>query len=61
MENFRTYIGIDNGVSGSIGVIQVSETQKIVEFLPTPVFKEQSYTKSKEMISRIHFRKLKRY
>ena len=44
------YIGFDNGVTGSIGIIK--ETGDY-EFHLTPVKKEQSYTKKKQQISRI--------
>lgn len=51
----KTYIGIDNGVTGSIGIITASgETF----FLKTPVKKEQSYTKAKQNISRLDFLKM---
>jgi hypothetical protein len=45
----RAYIGIDNGVSGSIGVIRGEDTF----FIDTPVKKEQNYTKKKAIITRI--------
>lgn len=44
----KTYIGIDNGVTGSIGVIG-RETL----FSLTPVKNEQSYTKQKQTITRL--------
>ena len=45
----KLYIGIDNGVSGSIGW-----TDGIVQGqIKTPVFKQQNYTKTKGNISRI--------
>jgi len=50
------YIGIDNGVSGSIGIIP---TIAPASLFPTPIFVEQSYTKTKANISRIDWRKLK--
>ena len=46
-----TYIGIDNGVSGSIGVI--SEDQSVIEIFDMPTISEQSYTKTKKNITRI--------
>ncbi len=50
----KTYIGIDNGVSGSIGILGPLE-----QFLfPTPTKKEQSYTKKKQQITRIDYPKL---
>ena len=48
MEN-KLYIGIDNGVSGTIGVIYNKDSL----FVETPIKKEQSYTKAKANISRI--------
>ena len=45
----KTYIGIDNGTSGSIGIINNTESY----YYMTPVFIEQSYTKTKQNISRI--------
>ena len=45
----KAYIGIDNGVTGSIGVIRPND----VYFIPTPSKKEQSYTKKKQNISRV--------
>lgn len=45
----KIYIGIDNGVSGTISFIADDK----VTFLKTPVKKEQSYTKTKQNISRL--------
>lgn len=45
----KTYIGIDNGVTGSIGILQ--ESQNL--FFQTPIKKEQSYTKKKQNITRL--------
>ena len=50
----KVYIGIDNGVTGSIGIISDSGS----ELIPTPVKMEQSYTKAKQNISRIDYLKL---
>jgi len=44
-------IGIDNGVSGSIGIIN---SDGIAWYYETPVKKELSYTKSKKWIHRIN-------
>lgn len=44
------YIGIDNGVSGSIGIIGGPAGAK---FFRTPVHKERSYTKDEKHISRV--------
>lgn len=54
MEN-KLYIGIDNGVTGTIGCIYNNKTW----FLKTPVKKEQNYTKAKANISRVDFRELR--
>ena len=46
----KNYIGIDNGVTGSIGIIwKISGS----EFYQMPVFKQKSYTKADQNISRI--------
>ena len=45
----KTYIGIDNGVTGSIGIIN----QNITSYHHMPVRTEKSYTKSKQQITRI--------
>lgn len=45
----KTYIGIDNGVSGTIGVIEPN----YVTFIQTPVKSEQNYTKTKGNVTRI--------
>lgn len=50
----KIYIGIDNGVTGTIALIKEDETI----FFKTPVKKEQSYTKTKQNISRLDFMKL---
>ena len=44
----KVYIGIDNGVTGSIGVVG-----RETVFALTPVKKEQDYTKKKQNISRV--------
>ena len=49
-----TYIGIDNGATGSIAVLKGAES-----FLyPTPIRKVQDYTKAKKIISRLDFTSL---
>ena len=45
----KLYIGIDNGTSGTIGAVCGEKSF----FIPTPAKKEQSYTKAKNMISRV--------
>lgn len=51
-----TFIGIDNGVTGSIGII----TKEFYKFIPTPVIKQLSYTKAKQNITRIDHNQLKK-
>lgn len=46
----KSFIGIDNGVTGSIGVIYPNGTTAFIE---TPVIKEQSYTKEVQYIHRV--------
>ncbi len=48
--NHKIYIGIDNGVTGTIGWVGDDIAPGFIE---TPVFSEQSYTKEKKNISRI--------
>ena len=45
----KLIIGIDNGVTGSIGFI----SEDFTSFVLTPVRKEQNYTKKKDLISRV--------
>ena len=51
----KAYIGIDNGVSGTIAILTDNETI----FVKTPVKKEQDYTKSKKIITRVDVSALK--
>ena len=58
-----TYIGIDNGVSGSIGIISVDYQKGTVDvqFLLTPVKQELSYQKSKtKMLTRVDYKECKK-
>lgn len=56
----KFYIGIDNGVSGSIGMIATSPTYtKAVHYVKTPTKVEQNYTKKADKITRIDAVKLK--
>ena len=48
--NEKTYISIDNGATGAIGIISPGLSP---ELIPTPTFKEQNYTKKKGNITRI--------
>jgi hypothetical protein len=43
------YLGIDNGVTGSLALI----TDDDITFMPTPVKVEQSYTRAKANITRV--------
>jgi len=45
----KTYIGIDNGVTGSIGLI----TEAYYSYYQTPTKKEQDYTKAVKNLTRI--------
>lgn len=54
----KTYIGIDNGVTGSIGVINTDDITTWSSFIPTPVIKCISYTKEVQHIQRIDWRDL---
>ena len=51
----KVYIGIDNGVSGTIAILTDNETI----FVKTPVKKEQDYTKAKKIITRVDVSALK--
>lgn len=50
------YVGVDNGISGTIGVVYTDETPALV--FNTPIKKEQSYTKKVQRISRVDYPKL---
>jgi len=50
------YIGIDNGVSGSIGIIDGKEQDST--FLEMPTYSQQDYTKKEKNITRIAHNKL---
>jgi len=50
------YIGVDNGTSGSVGIIR----QSGIYFFPTPSDLQQDYTKTKKNISRINAGALKK-
>ena len=51
----KIYIGIDNGVTGTIGWVGENLCPGIEE---TPVKKEQSYTKAKKKINRVDYQQL---
>ena len=50
----KIWVGIDNGVSGTIGI--VGEGIEPI-FVKTPVKKEQDYTKTKKIITRLDYSK----
>lgn len=50
----KTYIGIDNGVSGTIAILH----PKDAEFYVTPVFRSLDYTKKKQWVNRIDHNRL---
>lgn len=53
----KVYVGVDNGVSGTIGII----TEEEVLFRKTPTKSEQNYTKKKGNVTRIKSTELKEY
>ena len=53
----KIYIGVDNGVTGSIGIV----SEDFCDFILTPVRKEQNYTKKKDLINRIDVNVLRDY
>ena len=48
----KFYIGIDNGVTGSIGIVGKELTY--YEFMETPITFGQDYTKAKKNVSRVN-------
>jgi len=44
----KTFVGIDNGVTGSIGIIYPDGTSAFIE---TPVYKTQSYTQKNSLFT----------
>ena len=54
----RHYIGIDNGVSGSIGVINHTATK--AEFFPTPTRSCLNYTKEAKNVTRVDVEELEK-
>ncbi|MCA9750113.1 MAG: hypothetical protein KC414_13470 [Romboutsia sp.] len=53
----KLFCAIDNGVSGTIGII----SDNSIDFIKTPIKSEQNYTKKKGNITRIDFNKLREY
>ena len=52
------YIGIDNGVSGSIGIVETNGG--IMEWYKTPIKKHLKYTKKKSFLNRINVDELQK-
>lgn len=52
----KNYIGIDNGVSGSIGIILFSSNE--YTYVPTPVKRVLGYTKAKQWLNRVDLPKI---
>lgn len=50
----RIYVGLDNGISGSLGIVG-DDIDPV--FMNTPTKKEQDYTKSKKLITRLDYSK----
>ena len=48
-EDTEIFVGIDNGVTGSIGIVR----KRFSNFIPIRTFKERNYTKEKQFITRI--------
>lgn len=55
----KHFIGIDNGVTGSIGIITINRATVSSAFIKTPIFKHRSYTKKEQYLQRIDWRELK--
>jgi hypothetical protein len=51
----RIYIGLDNGVTGSMGILK----DGLSGFFKVPIKKEQNYTKKRGNVSRIEVNKLR--
>lgn len=54
----KSFVGIDNGVTGSIGIITINGSSITSAFIPTPVFKTHSYTQKEQFIHRIAWREM---
>jgi hypothetical protein len=54
----KYFVGIDNGVTGSIGVIEYNGVTKKSSFIKTPVIKCLSYTKEVQHIQRVKWQEL---
>jgi len=61
MSRLMTFVGIDNGVTGSVGVVTETNGSPLSAFFDTPVVKCMSYTKEKQFIHRIDHKKLCEY
>ncbi len=58
MSNIKTIVGIDNGVTGSIGIITINGADVRSSFGATPVLKVRDFTKEIQYFHRIDWRKL---
>lgn len=59
---YKTVIGIDNGVTGSIGVVQrMEDGSRDTDFILTPVKEQQNYIRSRSLIHRIDTTSLRAY
>ena len=54
----KHFVGIDNGVTGSVGIITIHGAVQSSAFFSTPVIKCPSYTKKIQYIHRIDYDKL---
>lgn len=52
----KYFIGIDNGVTGSIGIISLKGGVKSSAFIPTPVIRTRNYTVEKHYLNRIDWK-----
>lgn len=52
----KYYIGIDNGVTGSVCVLD--QDGNCLEYFPTPIHKTLNYTKAKEYVNRVVIKEL---
>ena len=48
----KIFVGLDNGVSGSIGIVG-NDIEPV--FVKTPIKKEQDYTKKKKIVTRLDY------
>jgi hypothetical protein len=58
MSFVKWYVGVDNGVTGTVGFI-ASSKHSTSRFIKIPVFSQQNYTKKKQNITRVDHRALR--